>query len=289
MIFDEDEEILKEGKYFIKEYDDRDVFSPSLYLRSNKIDNEIIELIEKYKLPNITINDQMGWKGKDSKIEFISKLPKRITGLEFMTNSTDVSAISDFKNCERLKLNDAVRGKIDFSELKKLKVLEARWDEKQFYNLDNSENLEKLYLSNFRGVDLHFFKELKKMTNLDLFLCSKLMSLNGIEELKKLEVFNLDTANKLIDIESLHKTNKNLLKLDLSNCKNLVEIDSITSLVSLERLCLNSIGKNARLSNLKELKNLKEGFIDKKIILDAGELIEKYNITLCPIKLVFHD
>jgi hypothetical protein len=289
MGFYENEEILKDGKFLIKEYDDRDVFSPSLWLRSNTINQETINIIEKHKLTNVTINDQMGWRGRDSKITFFSKLPKCITGLEIISNSVDVSDISNFKHCERLKFNDGVRGDIDFNSLKNLKVFEARWYENQYQNIDKAASLEVLYLSFYRGKDLTFFSKLKKLKDLNFYLCSNLESLNGIEGLIKLKLFTLDTANKLIDLNCLKNLKGSIKEFNLANCKILNEINPIANVESLKKLYLTGLGKDAVLHDLVKLKNLKKAFIDKKIVPNAGDLIKKYNITLFPLKFIFHD
>jgi hypothetical protein len=289
MSFDKDEEILKEGKFFIKEYDERDIFSPSLWLRSNIINQEVIDIIKKHNLTNVTINDHMGWRGRDSKISFFSKLPKCITGLEITTNSVDVSDISYFEHCERLRFSDGVRGDIDFNCLKKLKVFEARWYENQYKNIDKATNLEVLYLSFYRGKNLTFFSKLQKLKDLNFYLCSNLESLNGIEGLVKLKLFTLDTANKLIDLNCLKNLKGSIKEFSLANCKILNEINPIANVESLKKLYLTGLGKDAVLHDLVKLKNLKKAFIDKKVVPNAVDLIKKYNITLFPLKFIFND
>lgn len=120
-------------------------------------------------------------------------------------------------------------------------------------NSDSSEWTQQEfshYSSDIRSLtELPELQENLQLTKLRVMHCSRLESMQGIEQLNQLRDLNL-SSNAILRIEGLHDMSQ-LRILNLS-CNNIRVINGLSGLINLEKLNL-SFNKISSLSNLKQL------------------------------------
>jgi hypothetical protein len=159
---------------------------------------------------------------------------------------------------------------LDFSSLKKLKMLEITWNDK-IQGLSSLVNLVDLQLYKYKPVskDLSEFKKFAKMEKLKLVrpAIQSLDGIQGLDRLTELEITKPGGFNQFF--KSLHSRNLLMLRhLVLSFCKEF-DFGSFAVLENLNHLHISDSGK---ISSLKEvimqLPNL------RTLIFTGSELVD---------------
>ena len=242
--------------------------------------------------------------------EYVDRLPKSIVLLENVTALSlrhcrgviDVSVLSDLTDLTVLDLHGT--RVIDISNLSSMKGLTSLGlhdtnvsDISDLASLDNLTNIDLSWNSNL--IDISALSNLESLTRIDLSWNSSLTDISALSNLKRLTNLYLNGTN-VSDINALSKL-KRLRKLELSECRRIVEINALSELKSLAILDLNccenlsdisAISALKRISNLdlsrtninnisalSELKTLKYLYLNGTNVSDIRELSELSSLT----------
>lgn len=193
-------------------------------------------------------------------------------------NITDISQIECLKNIEILYIENIVKGKIDFSNFKKLKECEFTWGIKGGESILNQTDLKKLTIYKFNEFDLLKLKNLINLNELSL-INSKIESLLGIEYLSAIRKFDITGATKLISLKGIDSLD-NLEFLNIDRCKLINDLSILGNLNNLikihanDGLLINDLNFIERLNNLEEFL-----FIGNTRIINGNltPLMNKFN------------
>lgn len=174
-----------------------------------------------------------------------------IKGIYITRPIKDLSPVYNLRNLTHITLPEDYEGKFDFSYLPKLEFLGTTWKDK-FINLGTCHEMKYLKIFGFSNKDLSMFQSLTKLEEIQL-TSSKMVSLQGIENLAGLKILDIDTAKKLERLEGLTEYNHNLTYLRIWIAPNLHDVEPIGHLHNLESI---QISKVKMLDSLKFLDNL---------------------------------
>ena len=134
-----------------------------------------------------------------------------LRGLSITTNFNliqvrDLDALYRLKNLETLSINTEKIHKfeIDVSKITVLKELVLDGYKPGVYNIGKAKQLEVLVLYGYKNSDLSEFADLLNLRDLRLFY-SEIKSLDGIENMTKLEHLEIAWAKNLQDISALDR------------------------------------------------------------------------------------
>ena len=118
----------------------------------------------------------------------------------------DLDALYRLKNLETLSINTEKIHKfeIDVSKITVLKELVLDGYKPGVYNIGKAKQLEVLVLYGYKNSDLSEFADLLNLRDLRLFY-SEIKSLDGIENMTKLEHLEIAWAKNLQDISALDR------------------------------------------------------------------------------------
>lgn len=204
----------------------------------------------------------------------------------------EVVNLDFFKECADLKhliitIPDEYEGKIDYKNLYELKNIKSlglanycHWDESIVSNceLERFQGLEELCIQANKGTesfnkitslkslkiskyigknkDLSDLSNLKQLDTLTLIQC-KMNSLNGIENLNKMQCLYLYHNRSLKDISALAKISKTLKVLRIDCCPKIEDFSVLSELENVEMLELSGGNSIPNLDFIKGMKNLK--------------------------------
>ncbi len=186
------------------------------------------------------------------------------------TESQDVSWISGLNELESIAINGKIKGKIDFSRLKRLKSCELDWCAATKSIITSELPLQRLSLSKFSG-SLYDFCDKTLASVATLGLTGGIETLDSISRFKNLNSLSLWNMKKLRDISGLTTCNQ-LKTLQIESC-NLLEYEKVLQRIdTLEKLYF----ENKVLSSLNVFptKNL------EYIRLGAGTFIEDGDVEV---------
>ncbi|XP_039164706.1 disease resistance protein RUN1-like [Eucalyptus grandis] len=203
-------------------------------------------------------------------LQCIMKLPPSLSELQLVNFNSIISwsIFSNLKNLSRLRLSQSQLQEIEFSGLEQLRAL----------SVTKCELLQRLFIP----------ASLKKLKELWLSECPKLVEIEGLEALESLEEMNVQycgSIERLYDLSS----SKLLKLLVISDCYELRTIEGLSSLESLNALLVyecSSLEKLIIPSNLEKLTHLEVSGCEKLIEipgLGALESLETLTIKKCPI------
>ena len=134
-----------------------------------------------------------------------------LCGLSITTNFNliqvrDLDVLYRLKNLETLSINTEKMHKfeIDVSKITALKELVLDGYKPCVYNIGKAKQLEVLVLYGYKSSDLNEFADLLNLRDLRLFY-SEIKSLDGIENMTKLEHLEIAWAKNLQDISALDR------------------------------------------------------------------------------------
>jgi uncharacterized protein with PQ loop repeat len=154
----------------------------------------------------LRLTDSFGFKGQD--ISFLSKLDF-LRSLElYCWDAKGVKIIESLPQLEILGLQYKSAQKIDLSAFSRLRIALVSWS-KGLGSLLELSSLEKLNIKNYPHSDLKPISSMQELKQLYL-TSKKLESLNGIEQLNRLEkvdLYNCPNLKSLVGIESCQYLN----------------------------------------------------------------------------------
>ncbi len=234
------------------------------YLNSTEYFNtdisKSLEICKRKKIKYVIIN----FRGNvTDNIDFLQECSKHIEKLHI--NNSFIANVDVIYKLEKLKefsiSNASEKIKIDFSKLTNLESFTSDFY-KGFTNIEKLVNLKKIDISKFPFPDLKMLESLTKLEAIILYRSRKLKSLQGIENLKKIKVIDLDCVPNLETLEGLTENHKELIKFRLYNAKRLSRITQLKNAVNLKHLQLTKLESEVE----PEAKNLMENFKKLEIV-----------------------
>jgi len=210
-------------------------------------------VIESRKLNGLRIFDH--WDPIES-TKFIRDF-KFLTRLELAFRyDQDYSFLSDLPQLKHLSIGPSypMENPINLSHQVNLKYLALQWRKNRIHGLDACVNLEDLCLIEFKDVDLKLIANLTNITRLRIKTGS-MKSLEGIEQLKKLEVLELGNCRGLRLISSLNGLPE-LKSVRIESCRKIVDYSQLEDLPTLSTLQLVNCGPVPAVEFKKKLPNL---------------------------------
>jgi hypothetical protein len=204
-----------------------------IHLTDGNLMKEAIELINSNMADGINFN-------------FTRNFPKSLNALVNAQNikviqindydlkaEYDYSIIQKLPTLEQLSILTTDKKEINYLDFPFLKHTALYWRPKA-RSLFQCEKLESLFIGRYIGQDLAEFSNLTSLTYLRINTGS-VVTLKGIESLRKLERLWLMQATKLEDIAGIESLS-NLKQLYIDNCKAIKNIEIVKQLPSNIRL-----------------------------------------------------
>ncbi len=221
----------------------------AVIINSDYLDRDI-DYINKHAINGIVIsrNSSKGLKSLD----FLMKT-SAILKLEIMSSENlDIDKIQHLHNLRYLLLDCNYCGILDFTKLNSLEYFEGR-HEKNTGSLFKSKSIKKAVITAVQSTDLEVFKDMTSLEFLDLRL-SKVLSLDGLSHLRKLDGLRICNNRKLktIDIRELSSINV----LSLYSCSQLMSFSGFSYLSHLKTIQVQNCPRIESIKGLNECPNL---------------------------------
>lgn len=232
-------------------------------------------ILDRENVSVLRLSQSMGWQDKD--ISFVSNLTN-LRGIEvYAWDIKDISPIQDLVDLEFIGLECGFTKGIDFSIFPNLNICKLRWRAKA-KSLFSCSSLRELNVINYPNSDLTALVEMKYLERLQLTSRS-LLSLQGIDALKGLQILDLADCLKLESLEEI-EDNFNLSSLELFNCKKVANISPLEKLLKLEKVSMENCGNIASLKPLRKNNNLSTLFFIGNTTIDDGDFSELLALPL---------
>ena len=198
-----------------------------------------------------------------------SKLKKRRSGN--LEKEYDISPLYNLKNIRGLSIINneepfiIPKMKLDLSKLPTLEYICI--DDCFIENLSEAKNLRSAWVNYYHKEDFQELSSLEKMDTLDL-TSSKIKSLDGCQQIKKLQCLYLYYNRSLSDISALEGVKDSLKALRIESCAKIKDFSVLEKLENLELLDLSGSNEIPSLSFIRKLKNLKV-FVFSVNVLDG--------------------
>lgn len=152
------------------------------------------------------------------------------------------------------ELSVALPISINFSHLKQLQKLGLHKNN-NYENLEELINLKELYISRYTKENCSEIGHLKELTFLRLDCSNSLVSLDGTENLEKLQTFWLAKNPLLSEAKSISKLN-NLEWLYAEGCKKLMDYSFLNDNDSIKKLLISDLDSLDFVRKMKRLENI---------------------------------
>jgi len=226
--------------------------------------NDNLNLMKKQGYKNICISSAHGWK-KGKSIEFLEKLIW-VKGLWIIDNEMDFSPINNLHKLEFLSINytKVSRGKVNFKNLLRLKVLAINYVPLNIENIGELVNLRYLYFSKWPFLDLEILKNNTKLGKL-IFDYAKFENLNGIENFKHLSKLKIYSAPKLISINQLKPISSVLKNVYFELCPKIESYKVVDKMHNLEFFYIARSSAIHSVYFINNLVNLRYAYIGVEV------------------------
>lgn len=155
---------------------------------------------------------------------------------------------------------------LDFSECRYLIIWHHQNKDKNFHNLPDIDDLEYLEINWSSSISLNGLSKYQNLKRLELHYCTKIESLNGIEDLNtEIEYIHIDQSKKIKDHNRI-VIFSNLRTLCFNDCGVVEDIEFISELKKLEDFrFVNTNVLDGQLLPLIDHPKLKSvGFLNKR-------------------------
>jgi hypothetical protein len=226
----------------------------SLFIDSSRLD-ECIEFMISHQFKHIHINSYQGYALRD--LDFLSRIDDFVEGIVILeAHHANLEIVNTLHKLKSLGFGDDKKSTVDLSNFPDLENCAVQYSPR-LKGLETCKNLKHLTLSNYKSNsnDLSDFPGLFSLESLFL-IQAKLKSLDGIGKLNSLKNLSLYGVSKLLTIEDTGKLSNTLEEIEIENCKNIVDFNSISKLTNLKKLIITQSGEIKTLSFLESLKNL---------------------------------
>lgn len=245
---------LRNGKNGITVLIGRNYIQESIhYIQTHQI--KIVEVTYRYGKPQI---------------DFLSECP----GIEHLVlegpSVENFNGAYSLENLKTLVINDpSPKLEIDFSQLTSLEEIFGNLPSKTV-GIGSLINLKKMMIWSYQPEEknLKEISALHDLVHLEL-ISPQLISLEGIQELKKLSFLGLYRTKTLTNIKPLQYLSENMKTLQIDLVKNIQDFSPIGKIQSLEFLSLNACGDILSIRFTKQLPNLKTLIFADSVVVDG--------------------
>jgi hypothetical protein len=234
---------IEELKPFERDLEKR---TDSVWFQPDNIEKSI-QAVDKLGIEHIHLQTRTVDFLKDERL-------RNLKGISVQYLIDDLSILYSFPHLTHLGIQEDNGKVFDFGNFKDLIYLSGVIT-KKYQNLDKLEKLKYTYLFNYRKKDFSEFSMMKDLRKLE-FYSINCESLDGLSNLKKLEEINLEKCPKLLSLNGIDKSNINLKKVYLRNCKKLHDLSILSNFDKLQYLYLANIFQVDSLSFLEKLNGL---------------------------------
>lgn len=248
---------------------------------------ESVHHIQTNQIKNVGVTYRYG----ESQIDFLSECPSIEALILEGSSVKNFDGAYHLKALKALIINDVSPTlTIDYSQLTTLEEIYGSLPDKALA-VESLVNLKKMMIRGYKSKEenLEEFTDLKALEHLEL-MNSNIISLDGIQGLKKLNHLGLFRMKTLNDIEAIQHLSDNLTKLQIEFTKNIQDFSPIGKVQSLEYLSLNACGDIPSIGFTKHLPNLKTlNFVDSTIVDgDVSSCIRLENVYFTEEKHYSH-
>ncbi len=248
---------LEEGKYGKR------------FVPEGKWTPEMTEYCLSNGIRDVYVNIAFGWPGYD--LAFVKDLPD-LLGLEVLTSRVeDLPVIEYLTKLRFLSLSLIITDRINFSRFPDLEEVRIGWSPK-VRSVFGCTSLRNVLMTNYRSKegDLTAFCSLPNLECLWLKVCNitHIGDLSCLTHLRELEI---GRATKLVSLDGIEGLRK-LQKLEISTSRKFARIDPIGQLENLEQLWLINDGNIETIKPLRNLKKLREFFFYESTNIVEGDL-----------------
>jgi len=198
-----------------------------------------------------------------SSLEFLRKYD--VSCVEEIAISKSISDFSPLEEIgDQIKLLHYSRENlsIDLNKYSNLEQFKTTWND-SIKGLNNCRALKALCLSKYLRKDLKLFSGLEILENLEINY-SKIETLEGLQNLKNLVSLDLDNCKKLKNLSGLISSHRNLINIRIFNCPVLRDASSLGELSLLENLHIGRVKELQDLEFLSSMNGLKKCIINPK-------------------------
>ncbi len=230
--------------------------------------DEYKEVIDKFNVKSIFLNNAKGWKC-DS-YSFLSELRKLLLIDIIDSHAHGISSIEHQTELRELNLNLPIDNHINLKRLKFLEDCYIVWN-KYLNSIFEVITLKRLYIDELKTKDSHSLSNLAKLEELTIGN-SNILSLDFLYSLKEnLKVLELLNCRKVVDFTPISSLTK-LKKLNIDGFKDIGSIEFLQGLSELEILLVN-VGRIDTIPPLQNLKHLKAiSFFGSSTYIADGDL-----------------
>ena len=247
--------------------DDHKRFVARKYLRVNGpwLD-DYAEIIKDNSITALVFSRSCG--GQIKNYDFLERLDTiEELGIADQSNAKGRNSVVEMKSLRKVSMLFSKGEKIEFSKISLLETCSMTW-EPEAEDIFNSKTVQNLIIDEFKCKNYNQLEKLTSLTRLRISN-SNIVDLNFLSNLTDLERLDLLNCKKILDFSSIEFLKK-LEWLRIDGIKNLHSTKFLSTLNSLEVLLLAGCGLIDSIKPLQNLTNLKAfSFVDNTIIEDG--------------------
>lgn len=227
---------------------------------------ESIQYIQENQIKNVEIT----FRYQEAQIDFLRECPSVEALILEGPSVMNFDGAYHLKAIKALIINEVSPSLvIDLSQLVSLEELYGKLPPKTL-GIGSLVNLKEMMVRGYqsKGKNLEEFTNLKSLEHLEL-MNANLISLEGIQGLKKLGHLGLFRMKTLTNIEALQHLSENLTKLQFEFVKNIQEFSPIGKVQSLEYLSICACGDIPSIQFVEHLPHLKTLILADSTVVDG--------------------
>jgi len=233
-----------------------------VFIDSNYLDQNILALMSEADINTIRLTDDYRLDNLDFLNDYDLSF---IRSIDILSDSvTNIEGLYSLFNLESI---NSTNQKIDYSKFPRLRAIGGELSLFSYKTLSNIDTLESIGISNkFKEIDVSIFSKNSKLKYL-MLRSSKITSLKGLENFKKLECLELFHNRNITSLEGItEEHNKYLKEINIYKAPKLFYVNNyLSKLTNIENLQL-ACKRVDSLKFLDDLKKLKMLSIHNKII-----------------------
>ena len=237
------------------------------YPKSKHSLDEHISLINKLGIEKARIiGTDISFITRCPSLKHLDIYPSQLTeGIFDYSPLYDLPQISQLCCQTQYGRKDELKTEIDYSRIKGLKSVAISG--RGHLNYNTLEDLEELYLADFRGrnYDLRDAFSSKELRKIILTKCS-IKSLDGLTQSEHIETVELNYCSKLENVSQLSKIKNTLTHLKIRNCPKIVDFTFLYSLENLEYLYLEEKNSLLDLNFLPQMPKLEFLYLGMNVL-----------------------
>ena len=235
---------------------EKDIFGKLFRGFSLDIREEIIDkdFLISNRINSLVVRRSVNQEKED--LTMLSEIPL-LEGLSFPdTYYPTLNVLKHLSNILYLNIKGKVGEPIPFESLLRLWCVYLNYDKKTCSSIFKAQNLEYLFIDNYKGNSSGDFASLSKIKRLGLMKFG-LNEFDAIEHMPYIEHLGMGYNPKIIDISWIAQA-QSLKSVAFTNCKNIGNWQVLGSLKNLESIIIENAGEISSIDFLSHLPNLRE-------------------------------